>query len=314
MRIAVTGGCGFIGSHVVDHLVKAGHDVLVIDVRERWLNPEADYVIADLFDPAALDAALDGREVVFHLAGAADVNEVTADPALALRLNVEGVGRVLDAARARGCTRVVLASTVWVYGATVGDGERTEEAAVDLRRAGHLYVSTKLAAEMVMHSYREMYGQEFTILRYGIPYGPRMRDALVVARFVSAAKEGKPITITGTGNQQRNFVYVEDLAGAHVLALSPAAANQTLALEGGTPVTVAEIAETVQHLVRQVPVVHVPGRTADYNGVSISNRLAKELLNWSPATPFAEGVRRYLEWLDTTGPDATGLEATGGNR
>lgn len=301
MRVAVTGGCGFIGSHVVDRLVKAGHDVLVIDKHERWVNPRAGYVIADLFDTAALDAALDGREVVFHLAGAADVNEVAADPVLALRLNVEGVGRVLDAARERGCTRVVLASTVWVYGATLGDGERTEDAAVDLRRVGHLYVSTKLAAEMVMHSYRQMYGQEFTILRYGIPYGPRMRDALVVARFVSAAKEGQPITIAGTGNQQRNFVYVEDLAEAHVLALSPAAANQTLALEGGTPVTVSEIAETVQHLVRQVPIVHVPGRPADYDGVSISNRLAKELLNWSPSTPLAEGVRKYLEWLDTTG-------------
>ena len=301
MRVAVTGGCGFIGSHVVDHLVKAGHDVLVIDKHERWLNPEADYVIADLFDTAALDAAVDGREVVFHLAGAADVNEVAADPVLALRLNVEGVGRVLDAARRSGCARVVLASTVWVYGATLGDGERTEDAAIDLRRAGHLYVSTKLAAEMVMHSYRQMYGQEFTILRYGIPYGPRMRDALVVAKFVGAAKEGRPITIAGTGDQQRNFVYVEDLAEAHVLALSPAAANQTLALEGGTPVTVAEIAETVQHLVRQVPVVHVPGRPADYDGVSISNRLAKELLNWSPTTPLAEGVRKYLAWLEATG-------------
>lgn len=301
MRVAVTGGCGFIGSHVVDHLVKAGHDVLIIDKNERWLNPGAGYLIADLFDPTALDTALDGREVVFHLAGAANVNDVAADPVLALRLNVEGVGRVLEVARGQGCRRVVLASTVWVYGATVGAGERTEDAAVDLRRAGHLYASTKLAAEMVMHSYREMYGQEFTILRYGIPYGPRMRDALVIARFVSAAKEGKPITIAGTGDQHRNFVYVEDLAEAHVLALSPAAANQTLALEGGTPVTVAEIAEIVQHLVRQVPVVHTPGRPADYDGVSVSNRLAKELLNWSPSTPLAEGVRRYLAWLDTTG-------------
>ena len=189
----------------------------------------------------------------------------------------------------------MLASTVWVYGATVGgSGERTEDAYVDLRRAGHLYVSTKLAAEMLMHSYQEMYGQEFTILRYGIPYGPRMRDALVVARFVQAAQAGQPITIAGTGEQQRNFVYVEDLAQAHVLALSPAAANQTLALEGDTPVSVNEIAETVQHLVSPVPIEHGPGRPADYDGVNISNRLAKELLNWSPTTPLAEGIRRYL--------------------
>lgn len=297
MRIAVTGGCGFVGSHVVDHLVTAGHDVTVIDRQDRWRNSAADYVIADIFTDSALDTALAGRDVVFHLAAAADVNQLTTDPAEGIRLNVEGVGRVMDAARRQKCGRVILASTVWVYGATVGTGERTEDAAVELRRAGHLYVSTKLAAEMLMHSYWEMFGQRFTILRYGIPYGPRMRDALVIARFVRAARNGQPITVAGTGEQQRNFVYVEDLADAHVRALVPAAANQTLALEGDTAVSVNEIAETVQHLVRPVPIIRVAGRTADYDGMTVSNRLAKELLNWSPSTPLAEGVRRYLAWL-----------------
>jgi UDP-glucose 4-epimerase len=150
-----------------------------------------------------------------------------------------------------------------------------------------------------MRSYLEMYDQEFTILRYGIPYGPRMRDALVVARFVRAAEAGEPIMIAGTGEQQRNFVYVEDLADAHVLALTPAAANQTLALEGDTPVSVNEIAEAVQHLVRHVPVRYTDGRAADYEGVSISNQRAKDVLNWSPSTPLAEGIRRYLAWLGT---------------
>lgn len=301
MRITVTGGCGFIGSHVVDHLVADGHSVLVIDKHDTWHNPGAEYLMADIFDDGALDSAVRGREIVFHLAGASDVNGVVADPADAIRLNVAGVGRVLDSALRAGCGRVVLASTVWVYGATIGDGERTEDAPVDLRRAEHLYVSTKLAAEMMMHSYREMYGQEFTILRYGIPYGPRMREALVVASFVRAARAGQPISITGDGEQLRNFVYVEDLADAHVKVLSPAAAGQTLALEGDTPVSVNEIAEEVQRLVRPVPVHHVAGRAADYQGVAVSNRLAKELLTWSPTTPFAEGLRKYLAWLEESG-------------
>ena len=298
MRVAVTGGCGFVGSHVVDHLVAAGHDVAVIDKLDRWRNPAAEYHAADIFTDSALDAALDGADVVFHLAALADVNHVTAEPALAVRTNVEGTCRVLEAARRHGGLRVVLASTVWVYGATVGTGERFENAPIDLTRAGHLYVSTKLAAELLMHSYLEMFGQPFTILRYGIPYGPRMRDSLVIARFVSAARAGQPITIAGTGEQQRNFVYVEDLAEAHVLALAAAAENQTLALEGDTPVSVNEIAEIVRHLVRQVPVVRVADRTADYAGASVSNRLAKELLSWSPTTSLATGVRGYLAWLD----------------
>lgn len=297
MRIAVTGGCGFIGSHVVDQLIQGGHEVTVLDVGRRWVNPSAKYVHSDIFDPAGLDAAMTGAEAVFHLAGAADVNDVAADPVRAVRLNVEGTTRVLDAARRAGVGRFILASTVWVYGAATGRGELTEDAPIDLRSPGHVYVATKLAAELLVHSYREMYGQHFTILRYGIPYGPRMREALVVARFVRAALAGQPITIAGTGDQQRNYVFVEDLADAHVRALVPAAADQTLALEGGTPVSVREIADTVCSLVRPVPVRHVPARPADYEGVSISSRLAKELLDWSPVTSFATGVRRYLDWL-----------------
>jgi len=298
VRTAVTGGCGFIGSHVVDHLVAAGHEVIVVDKQKRWLNPEASYVIADIFDETVLRDALKGCDAVFHLAGVADVNEVAADPVSAVRLDVEGAARVLDAARRRRCGRVLLASTVWVYGATAGTGERTEDAPVDLARSGHLYVSTKLAAEMVMRSYLEMYDQEFTILRLGVPYGPRMRQALVIAKFVQAAQDGEPIMIAGTGEQHRNFVYVEDLAEAHVRALTPAAVNQTIALEGDTSVSVNEIAEAVQHLVRQVPIRHTDGRAADYEGVSNSNQRAKDILNWSPSTPLTEGIRKYLAWLN----------------
>jgi len=301
VRTAVTGGCGFIGSHVVDHLVAAGHEVIVVDKQKRWLNPEASYVIADIFDETVLRDALKGCDAVFHLAGVADVNEVAADPVSAVRLDVEGAARVLDAARRRRCGRVLLASTVWVYGATAGTGERTEDAPVDLARSGHLYVSTKLAAEMVMRSYLEMYDQEFTILRLGVPYGPRMRQALVIAKFVQAAQDGEPIMIAGTGEQHRNFVYVEDLAEAHVRALTPAAVNQTIALEGDTSVSVNEIAEAVQHLVRQVPIRHTDGRAADYEGVSNSNQRAKDVMNWAPGTPLAEGIRKYLAWLDGEG-------------
>ncbi len=306
MRIAVTGGCGFIGSHVVDHLIRDHHQVAVLDIRKRWLNPAADYRHADIFDESGLAATLSGADAVFHLAGAADVNDVAADPLRAVRLNVEGTTRVLEAARQARVARFVLASTVWVYGAAVGGGDLTEDAPIDVRRPGHVYVATKLAAELLVHSYHEMYGQHFTILRYGIPYGPRMRGALVIARFVEAALSGQPITIAGTGEQQRNYVYVEDLADAHVRALAPAAKDQTLALEGGTPISVREIADTVCSLVRPVQVRHEPARPADYQGVSISAQLAKELLDWAPVTSFATGVRLYLDWLSEQRPAEAG--------
>jgi UDP-glucose 4-epimerase len=222
-------------------------------------------------------------------------------------MNVEGTGAVLEAARRAGLNRFVLASTVWVYGAAYTGPEDsdaevteltelTEDVPIDLGRSGHLYISTKLAAEMAVQSYRELYGQHFTILRYGIPYGPRMRDALVVARFVQAALAGRPITIAGDGKQTRNYVYVEDLAAAHVLALSPAAQDQTIALEGTTPISVRDIADTVDGLLGPITVEHTPGRAADYAGRRISNAKAKRLLGWSPTTGFTEGVRNYIDW------------------
>jgi UDP-glucose 4-epimerase len=302
MRVVVTGGCGFIGSHVVDHLGRAGHEVRVADVltqRPDGAAGSAEYRRVDVLDLPSLEEVVAGCDAVFHLAAVTNVDRVAEDPLGAVRLNVDGTACVLEAARRVGCGRVLLASSVWVYGAAHSDGlavEFTEEAPIDLPRAGHVYVSTKLAAELLAHSYLEMYGQHFTILRYGIPYGPRMRDELVVAKFVQAALDGRPITIAGSGNQQRNYVYVEDLADAHVRALAPAAEDRTLALEGDTAVSVQEVADTVRDLLGPVPVEHVPARAADYRGRAVSNTLAKELLGWSPGTPFAEGVRRYLDW------------------
>ncbi|MGW2250808.1 NAD-dependent epimerase/dehydratase family protein [Kitasatospora sp. NPDC001660] len=304
MRIAVTGGCGFIGSHVVDRLVSAGHDVLAIDTADKYLNPDAEHARIDVLDLPRLTSALAGREVVYHLAAMADVDRIHTDPLRAVRVNIDGTTTVLEAARRSGLSRTVLASTVWVYGAALGaedqlggeEQELDEHVPIELERSGHLYVATKLAAEMLVHSYRELYGQHFTILRYGIPYGPRMRDELVLARFVQAALAGRPITIAGDGRQSRNFVYVEDLADGHVRALSPAAEDQTFALEGSTAISVRDIADTVDELLGPVSIEHIEARTADYTGRRISSAQAKRLLGWSPRTNFAEGVRRYADW------------------
>ncbi|MDH6579300.1 NAD-dependent epimerase/dehydratase family protein [Kitasatospora sp. MAP5-34] len=306
MRAVVTGGCGFIGSHVVDRLLAAGHEVVVVDSAPvsgpaHRANPAAGYVRADILDLPGLTAALEGSEIVFHLAATANVDQVAADPVRSTRMNVEGTVCVLEAARRTGCARVVLASSVWVYGAAYGrpgpsDVELTEDVPIDLGRTGHLYVAGKIAAELAVHSYHDLYGQHFTILRYGIPYGPRMRDELVIARFVQAALADRPITIAGDGGQTRNWVYVEDLAEAHVRALSPAAQDETFALEGGTPVSIREVADTVSELLGPLTVEHVPARAGDYTARAVSNAKAKRLLGWSPTTRFSDGVSRYVDW------------------
>jgi UDP-glucose 4-epimerase len=298
MRILVTGGGGFIGSHVVDRLVAAGHDVHVVDVRPPH-RPDVGHIAADINDLDALVAGFAGADVVFHLAAYADVNDVSREPVDATDANVVGVAKVWEACRRNDVKRAVLASTVWVYNGAAddGDGPLEEDAAFRLDDLGHLYTSSKVAAEMVAHSYRTLYGQEFTILRYGIPYGPRMRDALVIPKFVGMALRGDPLTIQGDGSQYRNYVYVEDLAEAHVLALHPDAANQTFNLEGREKISIRGMVESIgEALGRPVDVTYTPARTGDYGGREISAAKAERVLGWRADVPFAEGLRRYVDW------------------
>src|SRR5262249_32021069 len=154
-----------------------------------------------------------------------------------------------------GVGRFVYASTVWVYGGAEANGSALDED-TPLQVPTHFYTATKLAGEMYCRSYEELYGLGQTTLRFGIPYGPRSREAAGVAAFVPRAREGEPLVITGNGSQSRQFVYVEDLADGVVAALADSASTGTYNLVGTETVSIATIAETVRELVADVPIVH----------------------------------------------------------
>jgi len=192
----------------------------------------------------------------------------------------------------------VLASTVWVYSSAPGLTEVDERTRFAVEAARHVYTSSKLAAEMLCHDYWNMHQLPFTVLRYGIPYGPRMRPTLVIPIFVRKALAGEPLTVAGDGSQHRKFVYVEDLARAHVLALNERAANQTYNLDGREKITILRIAETVQRLTgSHRPIEFVPARGGDYAGADVSSEKARADLGWEPAVDFEEGMRRTVPWL-----------------
>lgn len=296
MKVAVTGGSGFIGSHVVDRLLAAGHHVVVVDRRPPH-RLDATYRDVDVTDLPGLVRATSGCDALFHLAAVSNVNDAMADPVTTIDVNVTGTARVWEAARRNRIGRAVLASTVWVYAAAVGTDVATEDTPLTVSGTEHVYTASKLAAELVVTSFAELYGQPYTILRYGIPFGPRMRDELVIPRFMSSARAGNTIRIHGDGLQWRNYVYVEDLADAHLLALEDRAANEIFNLEGPERVTIRDVAEVVRSLLNPLLAIEfVPSRPGDYAGHRVSAEKSARLLGWEPRTSFEEGMRRYADW------------------
>ncbi len=293
--IAVTGGSGFVGSHVVDALVRAGHEVRVIDPKPPVQGDKVDWAEIDMLDHDSMTDALKGVGPVFHLAAMADVNDIVADPAESVWMNTYGVARVLESARRADTGRVILSSTVWVYAATKGDVV-DETTLFDLDTDRHLYVSEKIAAEMFCRDYANLFGRDYTVLRYGIPFGPRMRSDLVVAAFLLRAMRGEALRIDGDGSQERRFVYVEDLAAAHVLALKSVAKNRTYNLESNEPISIRQLAETVRDLVGDVDVTFGPSRPGDYRARIVRSDRAREELGWEPKHTFAEGLTKTLAW------------------
>jgi UDP-glucose 4-epimerase len=297
MKVLVTGGAGFIGSHVVDRLQAVGHEPRIFDLvasPHRHVR-EVETVLGDLCDRDAVARALAGCDAVVHLAAVADVDQVTRDPARADQVNVRGTQTLLDAARELDTGRFVFASTIWVYGDASGPEAVDEETPLGLPK--HFYTATKIAGEMYAGAYTELYGLEHTILRFGIPYGPRSRPTAVLAAFTAKALAGQPLTIAGDGTQSRRFVYVEDLADGVVASLVPVAANRIYNLVGHENTSVRAIARAVRDVVGEVPIVHVDGRAGDLKGGNVSGERAATELGWEPSTTFAEGVRRYIDWV-----------------
>jgi nucleoside-diphosphate-sugar epimerase len=296
MRYVVTGGCGFIGSNVVAALREAGHEAVAVDCLEG-----ADRRV-DICDTTELQRVLVDccPQAVFHIAAIADARKALADPVQAVQINIGGTASVFEAARQAGVGRVILASTCWVA-AAMGPGIIDENEPFLPTGGGHIYTSTKIAGELIAHDFYELYKLPFTILRYGIPYGPGMWSGLVLRAFFDRAAEGKPLTVFGDGSASRRFLYVKDLAEAHVLALQEVAVNQTYNLEGMRAVTIRELAERTARLLGGIEVVYQeapPTRVGElqYFRKIISNAKAYVDLGWEPKTDLDVGIREAIAW------------------
>ena len=296
MRVLVTGGAGFIGSHVVEKLLEQGVEVYVYDLpflRQGFSIKDAMFIPGSILDLESVRVAMVGMHAVYHLAAIADVKDVYEDPYYAEAVNVRGTINVLEAARRAKVPRLIYGSTTWVY--SEADDNVVDED-TPLKPPLHLYTATKLTSEYYCICYDKLYGVTSTILRYGIPYGPRARDEAVIPTFVSKALKGEPLTIAGDGSHYRQFVYVEDLAKGNVLALNPIAMHRTYNLDGAEKITIRQIAETIQRIIGHTEIQYVEERPGDFRGKEGFSRRAREELGWEPQISFEEGLRRYIAW------------------
>lgn len=305
-RIGITGGAGFIGSCVAERMIAADHDVVVLDMRPPPQAAVA-YRHVDVMDLGQVVQATRDLDTVFHLAGMSDASDALARPVSAVQVNVAGTANVFEASRRNEVPRTVLASTAWVYAGAHGDAPMDEDAPFHLPSAGHIYTSSKITEELIAHNYCELYGTPFTILRYGDVFGPGMSENFVIPRFVRQALEGKTNTVHGDGSQFRNYVYVDDLADAHLAAMSGKAENEVFNLKGPEPITIRRIAEEIRDLLgAPFTVEGGPLAPGDYEGRVISGEKAKRVLQWEAETPFPEGLRRYIDWYTELSPRRAG--------
>jgi len=307
-RFLVTGGAGFIGSHLVERLAGDGHEVRVLDnfSSGRLANlafprheGAVEIVRGDLRDRACVEAAADGVEVIFHQAALRSVPQSIADPLGTNDQNVTGTLHVLEAARRHAVRRVVYASSSSVYGEQPELPKREEQAPAPISPYG----ASKLASEQYAAVWSRLYGVETVGLRYFNVFGPRQDPeseyAAVIPKFILAALGREPVEIHGDGEQSRDFTYVDNVVDANLAAAeADGAAGEVFNVGVGDRITLLDIvAELETLLVRRIRRRHTPARAGDVKHSQAAIDKACRVLGYSPEVAFDEGLRRTIEYF-----------------
>lgn len=309
MKIIVTGGAGFIGSHLVDELVRQGHKVKVVDnlciFKKQsdffYRNPKAEYYKYDIRSPKPLVKAFRGVDIVFHLAALARIQPSMENPGLYEETNSLGTMNVLIAAKKAGARRVIYSSSSSVYGRK-NKPPVSEEMFPDPLNP---YAATKLSGEYYCKIFSSAFGLETVILRYFNVYGPRQpkigQYTPVVAKFIRQINNGEPMTIVGDGKMTRSFTYVNDVVGANISAMKSKKIGKgeiiNIATGPDSKYSINRLAEMIgkdkiTNLIKNKRAVYIPPRLAEILHSRANISKAKKLLGWLPKIKMEEGIEK----------------------
>lgn len=300
MKVLVTGGAGFIGSHIVDQLIFAGHQVVVLDDLSTGLlenlNNKAAFIHMNILDDGMMDLFERERfEGVCHLAAQTIVQSSLERPDIDAQFNVLGTLQVLEGCRRTGVERIVFASSAAVYG-DVSELPVAEEAP---KQPTSFYGLSKLTAERYIQMYNNLYGLHYVILRYANVYGERQGDrgeGGVVSIFARGMRSRVPLTIFGDGMQTRDFVYVGDVATANVRALTCLRPDQVLNIGTQTETSVNHLASVLSSISGyDVPLRYQSARSGDILHSKLRNTAARQCLEWEPGTGLEAGLARTYQ-------------------
>ena len=312
MNFLVTGGAGFIGSHVCERLLCDGHAVWTWDDLNPFYDPaiklrnlreletfgaQFNFFQGDLLDRGGLDELCDSVrfDQIIHLAGRAGVRPSLAEPALYQRVNVEGTVNALEAARLHGVKKIILASSSSVYGinAKVPFSESDH-----LFRAISPYAASKLACEALGHVYHHVYGLDMVMLRFFTVYGPRQRPDLAIYKFCRLITQGKSIPVFGEGTTARDYTYVSDIVDGVMACTQKEFGCEIFNLGESQTVTLSHLIELLEKSLGQKAVIdRQPPQPGDVPITCADISKARKLLGYNPCVKIEEGIPRFVEWF-----------------
>lgn len=296
MKCLVTGGAGFIGSHLVDELIKQGNKVIILDNLStgKYINKKAEFHKVDVRDYNSISPFFNKIDYVFHLAAQARIQPSIIDPRETFEVNVLGTTNVLLASKEAKVKKVIYSASSSAYGGhkTIPHKEEMET------RPKNAYALSKVMGEQICKMFHELYGLSTLSLRYFNVYGPRQPEdvvaspyATVIGIFLKQKKAGKKLTIVGDGKQRRDFTYVSDIVNANIAAMSSKAVGEVINVGTGKNNSINEIASFILKTKDfKKNVNYLPKRPAEAQETLADISKAKELLNWQPQINFEKGL------------------------